>query len=133
MKIRIGIIIGSLVLFLGDAMAADRPLAREDILPILQTLSEPPRKFWIASGTMVATHSEYRAPKLETEGEIEALAQEELQAYLESPDKIEQTRKLQEMKCNAIPFNVRYRLGNEYTMRSRHTINVEGTKFHWQV
>lgn len=125
--------IGSLVLFLDGAMAAERQLAREEILPILQTLSEKPRKFWITSGAMEATHSEYRAPKLENEGEIEALAQEELQAYIESPDKIEQSRKLQEMKCNAIPFNVRYRLANEHTMRSRHTIKVDNDKFHWQI
>jgi hypothetical protein len=130
-KIIVIMMIASLLCFSDSVISAERQLNRDEILSILQTLSEKPRKYWIASGVIEAIHSEYRAPKLENEEQIEALAEEELQAYIESPNKIERSRKLQEMKCNAIPFNVRYRLTNEYTMRSRHTIKVEGNKFHW--
>jgi|GEM_PF-341757 len=133
MKKVINILVWSFVFIPNNAISSERLLGRDEILPILHTLSENPRKFWIASGVIEATHSEYRAPKREDEEEIEALAQEELQAYIESSNKIERSRKLQEMKCNAIPFNVRYRLANEYTMRSRHTIKVDNDKFHWQI
>ncbi len=120
--------------FITDGVtSAERQLVRDEVLSIIQTLNEKPRKFWIASGVIEAIHFEYRAPKYEDEAEIEVLAQEELQAYIESPNKIERSRKLQEMKCNAIPFNVRYRLTNEYTMRSRHTIKVDNDKFLWQI
>ena len=133
MKKIIGIMIWGLVFFADGTISAERQLARDEVLSVLHTLNEKSRKFWITSGSIEATHTEYRAPKLENDKEIEVLAREELQAYIESPNKIERNRKLQEMKCNAIPFNVRYRLANEYTMRSRHTIKVDDDKFHWQV
>lgn len=133
MKNVIIILICSFLFIPNDAFSSERVLDRDEILPIFRTLSEKPRKFWTTSGVLEAIHSEYRAPKLQDDEEINALIREELQTYIESSHKTEQSRKLQEVKCNAIPFNVRYRMANEYTMQSRHAVKVDDDKFHWKI
>jgi hypothetical protein len=112
---------------------ADRPLERAEILRLFADLTAQPQSTWIASGTIGATHTAYGAPKTTDEKEINNVIDNEIQAYLDDPDKPQQTEKLQKMKVEAIPFNVRYNLSNEYTMVSDVVVRYDGTRFYWSI
>ena len=47
--------------------------------------------------------------------------------------KRELTEELQQMRLEAIPFNVRYRLANEYYMQSNVKVKYGGTAFYWDI
>jgi hypothetical protein len=81
----------------------------------------------------VATHTEYRAPKTTDENEINNAIEEELQAYWDGSDKPQRTEEMQRMKSEAIPFNIRYKLSNEYTMVSDVVVRYDGTRFYWAI
>jgi hypothetical protein len=128
--------IGLAVVFLfsvTSAVSADRELDRTEILQIFQELTSQPRKTWIPAGTIKATHEEYRAPKTTDPNEINDRISEKIQEYQSNPDKWELTENTQKMKLDAIPFNVRYRLSNEYTMNSTVTVKFDGDRFYWEI
>jgi hypothetical protein len=127
------ILVCLILLSLGSTVMAERPLERTEILDIFQSLTSQPRKTWIPSGTISARHSEYRAAKTVDSNEVEARIKEEIKAYSDNPNKLEVSAKLQAMKLEAIPFNVRYRLSNEYTMTSDVIIKFDGTRFYWEI
>lgn len=112
---------------------ADRPLERDEILQIFQTLTSQPRKTWISTGTIEATHEEYRAQKLTDPNEIERQIKQRVQEYQDNPNKSELTENLQKMKLDAIPFDVQYRLSNEYTMNSTVVVRFDGERFYWEI
>jgi len=112
---------------------ADRQLDRAEILEIFQKLTSQPRKTWISAGTIEATHEEYRASKTTDPGEINRQISQEIQEYQSNPNKRELTEELQKMKLDAIPFNVRYRLSNEYTMNSAVIVRFDGERFYWEI
>jgi len=56
-----------------------------------------------------------------------------IQEYQSNPDKPELTEKLRKMKLDAIPFNVRHELFNEYTMNSTVTVRFDGDRFYWEI
>ena len=111
----------------------DRQLERSEILQILQKLTSQPRKTWISAGTIQATHEEYVAPKITNASTISTEITKALQEYQNNPDKLELTEELQKMKFDAIPFNVRYRLSNEYTMNSSVVVKYDGERFNWEI
>lgn len=111
---------------------ADRALEQNEVLNILAELTEMPRYRWITVGTIEAIHEEYRAPQTTDANEIQINIDEALQEYEEHPT-IELTEALHAMTMEAIPFNVRYELSNEYTMTSTVTIRVNGEQFYWQI
>ena len=37
------------------------------------------------------------------------------------------------MKLDAIPFNVQYKLANEYSMSSREVVKYDGERFYWEI
>lgn len=112
---------------------ADRQLERAEILQIFEKLTAQPRKTWIHAGTIEATHEEYRAPKTTDLNEINNRINEEIQEYQSNTNKRELTENLQKMRLDAIPFNVRYRLSNEYTMDSTVVIRFDGDRFYWEI
>ena len=112
---------------------ADRQLDRAEILQIFEKLTSQPRKTWIPAGTIEATHEEYRAPKTTNLNEINNRINEEIQEYQSNPNKRELTEDLQKMRLDAIPFNVRYRLSNEYTMNSIVVVRLDGNRFYWEI
>jgi hypothetical protein len=114
------------VLGICSSTLADRPLERSEI-------TAQPRTTWISSGTIQAVHTEYGAPKATDEQEITAVISEESQAYRDKLDKAQLTEKLQQMKLEAIPFNVRYKLSNEYTMVSNELVRYDGERFFWMI
>ena len=112
---------------------ADRQLDRVEILQIFEKLTSQPRKTWIPAGTIEATHEEYRAPKTTDLNEINNRINEKIQEYQSNTNKRELTENLQKMKLNAIPFNVRYRLSNEYTMNSTVVVKYDSNRFYWEI
>jgi len=122
-----------LLLFASCGAFADRPLERAEILQIFQELTSQPRKTWIVAGTIEATHQEYRAPKTTDANEIKGQINQAIAEYQNNPSKRERTEDLQKMKLDAIPFNVRYELSNEYTMTSAVTVKSDGDRFYWEI
>jgi len=112
---------------------ADRVLERAEILQIFQQLTSQSRGTWIPAGTIEATHQEYKAPKITDMNEIDSRICEKNKEYLSSPDKPEITEELQKMKLDAIPFNIRYELSNEYTMTSTEIVRFDGNRFYWEI
>ena len=111
----------------------DRQLERAEILQILQKLTSQPRKTWISAGTIQATHEEYRAPKITNTNEIDSQISQAIQEYQNNQNKQELTEELQKMELDAIPFNIRYRSSNEYTMNSSVVVKYDGERFSWEI
>lgn len=121
------VLLGSCLVF------ADRPLERAEILQVFEKLTSQPRETWIPAGTIHATHKEYKAPKTTDIGEINSRARERIAEYQNVPDKRELTEHMQKMKLDAIPFNTRYELSNEYTMSSTVTVKFDEDRFYWEI
>jgi len=111
----------------------ERQLERAEVLQILKNLTSQSRKTWISAGTIQATHEEYRAPKTTDSIELNSEISKAIKDYQNNPDKRELTEELQKMKLDAIPFNVRYRLDNEYTMNSSVVVTYDGERFSWEI
>jgi hypothetical protein len=121
-----------LVVFNGSVLAG-RSLERGEILQIFEALTTHPQKGWISSGTIQARHEEYQAPAISNEDIIVERIEREIQEYLSETEKAESSAQLQQMMTEAIPFNVRYRLSNEYTMISKVILKYDGDQFFWQI
>ena len=133
MKTRSILLAGTLFFFLVTTASADNPLQSDEVLQIFKQLTSQPRTTWISAGTIQATHQEYGAPKTLDSTTITNEIQKALSEYTNSVDKRELTEELQKMKLEAIPFNVRYELANEYTMTSRVTLRYDGERFYWEI
>ncbi len=128
------LVIGTIsLLLLGRTALADRQLQRAEILTIFERLTSQPTKTWISSGTIRAAHEEYRAPETTSSAAINSRIQQEIRDYQNSPNKQVLTQDLQKMALDAIPFNVRYKLSNEYTMNSSVTVEYDGNRFNWEI
>jgi hypothetical protein len=64
---------------------------------------------------------------------VNGQANKEIQQYQSDPNKRELTQELQKIKIDAIPFNTRYRLSNEYTMSSMAIVRFDGNRFYWEI
>jgi hypothetical protein len=123
-----------ITMFFGGVVFADRPLERDEIVKIFETLTSQPKGTWIPSGTICAEHEEYGGPAIKVgPDEITERVEQEVDAYKGKPDKINPDLKLQHMKLDAIPYNVRYQLTNEYTMSSNVIIRYDGDRFYWEI
>ncbi|MHC4532379.1 MAG: cysteine peptidase family C39 domain-containing protein [Planctomycetota bacterium] len=122
-----------LLLSIGCNAFADRQLDRGEILQIFNKLTSQPRNTWISAGTIEATHEEYRAPKTSDIAQINREIAEQIQEYQGNPSKRELTEELQKMRLDAIPFNVRSRLSNKYTMNSNVEVRYDGDRFYWEI
>ena len=109
---------------------ADRNLSREEIAQLFQELTSNPKTTWIPAGTIEATKEEYRASKTTDEQQILNAISESIDDYQNNDQKVERTEQLQKMALDAIPFNVRYRLSNEYTMKISMIIRYDGKKIY---
>lgn len=121
------------LLFLGSTAHADRQLQRAEILAIFEELISRPMNTWVSSGTIRASHEEYRAPETTSSAVINSRIQQEIQEHQSNPGKQVLTEDLQKMALDAIPFNVRYRLSNEYTMNSSVLVEYDGRRFNWEI
>ncbi|MHC4864520.1 MAG: cysteine peptidase family C39 domain-containing protein [Planctomycetota bacterium] len=126
-------VIWAVVLVFCSTARAETELGRTEILKIFEGLTRQPKKTWLSSGTINATHAEYRAARTTNPDEIDAAIDQELRAYTANPDKVELAEALKTMRQAAIPFNVRYELSNEYTMTSNVTVKYDGDRFYWEI
>lgn len=118
---------------LAGTVHANRPIERTEIVKILDQLTSRPKKTWLVSGTIQAIHEEFRSAKTTDPLEITSAIDREIEAYSKKPAKLELTEELRQMKREAIPFNVRYRLSNEYVMNSHVNVTFDGTRFYWEI
>jgi len=126
----------SAVIFLAAAVGtatADRQLDSAEISQILQQLTSQPKKTWIPAGVIEAQHQEYRAPKTSDVNEINIKIKQKIIAYMGNTNKVERTEGLQKARLDAIPFNARYELANEYTMNSSVIMRFDGEKYYWEI
>jgi len=113
--------------------SAAKTLERSEIVRIFRILTSTQAKTWIQAGTINAIHTEYRAPKNTDANEINNEIAQQIQQYTANPLKRELTEQLRQMRIQATPFNVTYKLSNEYTMKSAVTVTYDGDRFHWQI
>ena len=122
------------IVLLGSGIAvADRPLERAELLQIFGQLTAQPRKTWIAAGTIEASHQEYAASAVTDENEISRQIAAEIKRYRNESNKRELTDETQKMKLDAIPFNIRHELSNEYTMHSTEQVKFDSKRFYWEI
>jgi hypothetical protein len=122
------------IVLLGSQIAvADRPLERAELLQIFEQLTAQPRKTWIAAGSIEASHQEYVASAVTDANEINRRITAEIRRYQNESNKQELTEDMQKMKLDAIPFNIRHELSNEYTMQSTEIVKFDGTRFYWEI
>ena len=130
MKITILIVV---VAFLTGAVRADRTLEKTEISQILRTLTSRPMKTWISSGTILATHEQYRAPKTTDSAEINERIDQAIQEHQNEADNSRLSDDILKMQLDAIQFNVSYQWSNEYTMESSETVKYDGSRFYWEI
>lgn len=112
---------------------ADRQMDRSEILRIFEQLTNEPRNTWIPAGTIEGSHEEYRAAKVTDANQIRAKISKKVAEYQASANKPEQTESLQKLQFDAIPFNTRYEMLNEYTMSSTESVIYDGQRFKWEI
>jgi hypothetical protein len=122
-----------IVFVVNCAALADRLLERAETLQVFQELTAQLRKTWIPAGTIEAIHEEFRAPKTKTAEEIRKRINEKIAEYQSKSNKKELTENLKKMKLDAIPFNVRHELSNEYKMNSNVIVRFDGERFYWEI
>jgi hypothetical protein len=130
-KVIIGCIVISLLLC--SNTFADRQLNKTEINLLFQELTKNPRTTWIKSGTIEAVQEEYRAPKVTEEQKIVNAIKNSIEEYQNDSDKAELSDNLQKMTLEAMPFNVRYHLSNEYTMKNTILIKYDGKRYYYNI
>jgi len=133
MKARILLRIAVLSLCLPAVSLGQRTLPSDEILLIFQHLTGQPRTTWIPAGTIQAAHRQYSAPKVTDAARVRDEIDRQIKEYQSASDKPELTEELQKMRLDAIPFNVRFKLANEYTMDSQVTVRYDGQRFYWEI
>lgn len=126
------VMVGALCLFSIEALA-DRTLDRGEVLQIFKQLTSQPRKTWIQAGTIQANHEEYKAPKTTDQNEINAAIRAKVQEHQRDLNNSKLDESLRTMDFDAIPFNVRYELANEYTMKTSVVVKFDGERFYWEI
>jgi hypothetical protein len=121
-----------LSLSLTAVVSGQRTLQSDEISQIFKKVTSQPRKTWIPAGTIEATHREHREPKTTDPAVIRDEIDKQVRDYQSNADKVEVTDELQKMKLGAIPFNVRYKLANAYTMDSTVILKYDGQRFYWE-
>jgi hypothetical protein len=120
----------TLSLCLAATASADETLSETETTDIVTKLTGQARNTWISAGTIVATHQEYVAAQVTDPAVISAEVQQAIDNFQPNPA---WTPEMQKMALDAVPFNVRYKLGNEYTMSSSVTLKYDGSSFYWEI
>ncbi len=121
------------VLGLSPTVWGQKALSSAEVQQILQQVTSRPRQTWLPAGTIQAVHQEYGAPKTTDSTTIRNEIDKAVREYQNNPNKKEKTPALQKMALDAIPFNVRYKLSNEYHMSSRVTAKYDNGRFYWEI
>ena len=84
MKVERILLVSVFFLIASTVAFADRQLDEAATLQILQQLANQPKKTWIPSGTIEATHEEYRAAKLTDSAEVDNQIKQKIAEYQNS-------------------------------------------------
>jgi len=133
MKVRVILSAFVFLALASGAAEAERPLDGGEIEQILQQLTSQPKETWISAGVIEAQHQEYRAPKITDPNEVKVKIRQRITEYMGNPNKVERTEGLQKARLDAIPFNSRYELANEYTMNTSVIVRYDGDRFYWEI
>jgi hypothetical protein len=133
MKTTQTMLVAALLLCAAAPVLGQRPLEHTESLEILARLTSAKPETWLAAGTIEATHREYRAPKTTDQAKIDAAIQRATQAYQGGARRAVRSAKLAKLQLEALPFNVRYKMANEYTMRSNVLVRYDGERFYWSI
>ena len=133
MKIGKILMLVAIVLTFSCFAFADRQLERAEILQILKGLTDQPKDTWISAGTIKATHEEYRAPRTTNSLQIDSQISQKIAEYKNNAERPEKDADMQRLALEAIPFNVRYELANEYTMTTTEIVKYDGERFYWEI
>jgi peptidase C39-like protein len=110
-----------------------RTLAKTETLEIIDKLTSQRPTTWLPAGTIEAKHQEFRAARVTDSAQVDAAIQQQVQAYQSSASKILRAEELQKQYLEAIPFNTRYAMANEYNMTSSVTVKYDGDRFYWNI
>ncbi len=112
---------------------ADVELSGKEKELLFKTLAANFKSTWIQSGTMEAVHEEYRAPKTTDENTILSEISRKIEEYVSNDNKAEVAEYLQKMALEAIPFNIRYHMSNEYTMKTTKILKYDGKRYYYDI
>ncbi len=118
-----------LVLIAIDVPGVTQDVSSSEIDLILQVLTSRQQTSWLDKGSAQVIRTRYQAAKTDDLYLVEQKVLEARQQYLDNPRKIVQSEEGQMLKYEAIPFNVRYDMLNEWRMTTRYNIAVDGEKF----
>lgn len=121
-----------LVFLAAGPVLADGALDRTAALALVERLTSRGQETWIPAGTIIAHHQEYRAARTTDEAEISAEIERQLAEYRSNPGP-EVSPRLRKMRLEAIPFNARYWMSNEYTMDTSVEVRYDGERFYWAI
>ncbi len=131
MKTKIAI---SLILFFFNTMLfAQRELDRTEVLNIFSQLTANPRNTWIPAGTIIAEHEEIKSAITTDSNEIAFETKKALEEYANTTNKKLKDPALQKMRLDAIPFNIKYKLSNDSTMKTKNVMKFTGDKFYREI
>ena len=108
-------------------------LESNDARQIVEELVSRRLTTWLPAGTVQAKHQRFRAARVTNTAEVDAAIQREIQGYEADASKLVRTEELQKDYLDAIPFNTRYQMANEYNMTSNETVEYDGSRFSWKV
>jgi len=133
MDLKMKTIIVVFSLFLSNITYADGEMSKTEIDQLFKELTSNPKSTWLKAGTIEATKEEYRAAKVSDERLVSSAISECINEYINNDNKAEVAEYLQKQALDAIPFNVRYSLTNEYTMRTTYIIKFEDDKYYCDI
>lgn len=119
-----------ILILAGGVLCADRELGRSEILALFAELTQTPCTGWIPQGTIEAVHNEYSPARNADPAALESLIRQEQEAYLTDEHKPEKADWLRKMRLDAIPFNVRAKYLNEWSMSTQDVLKFDGQRFY---
>lgn len=120
-------------LLIGVSLVSARELERSEVIDLFSQLTSNPQKTWIDTGTIIAVHQRYQAPKTTDEAVISNRISQALSEYINTKDNPVKGEGLKKKKLDAIPFNVRHRLSNEFTMVTNNVMKFSGEKYYREI
>ncbi|MBN2589455.1 MAG: hypothetical protein JXA96_06310 [Sedimentisphaerales bacterium] len=126
-------IISIVILLLCGVSYAGNELSSSEKELLFQKLTSNPKTTWIQAGTMEAIHEVYRAATTTDEDVILSQISKRIEEYQADDNKAEAAVELQKMVLDAIPFNIRYHLSNEYTMKTTKVLKFDGKRFYCDI
>jgi len=121
-------------LCLTPAAFAQRALTDAQVQEILNQLTSRPRKTWISAGTIEGHHYE-KLSKVPNEAKITEATETALESFERTltTTSVKLTKDMEDSQRKAIPFNVRYKLANNYEMSAWEQVKCDGDQFRWEI